>query len=302
MSKVAKPWLIPALLLVGAGLFSFAAQIFVLPGDAEADDWREPAEYVLDRIGPDDAINVQPHWTDAPFPHLTDVGDQILRQSRPLLEDAHRYERIWLLTETDRLDEAIERMPYEPANTREFGPITVVRLDAPDDSPISTELLSELDNARVERTGGDKTRTCDNWDAGQRAWHCGEKDKWLYVGEEFQFLGRDPHRCIWTHPLPAEKVHRVTFPDVELGDRFRLRAGLAERGARSKRGSDVDLRVAVGDEREETATIPARETSWDPIDIDTSGWADSRRDVVVEVSASDIKDRFVCLNGWVFDR
>ncbi|MFW5967558.1 MAG: hypothetical protein ACOCV2_08580 [Persicimonas sp.] len=301
MNGSAKLWLLPALLLVAVGLISFAAQLWWLSGDVEQSDWRAPAEYVLEHIGPEDAINVQPHWTDDPYPYLTEVGDQILRQQDPLLEDAHRYERIWLLTETDRLDEAIERMPFAPVETREFGAITVVRLDAPSSSPVATELLSELDEATVERVGDGDERTCNNYSERDRAWYCGKRSKWIYVGEEFLHLGRDPHRCIWAHPLPNGRTHRITFPDVKLSERFRLRAGLAERAARSKRGTDIDLRLTVGEEFEKSKTIPARESSWEPIDFDTSSKAGERRDVVVEVSSPDVKDRFFCFNGWVFD-
>ncbi len=296
----AKLWLVPAAVLIVAGIASFVAQIAILPGDVEQSDWQAPAEYVLEHIGPNDVVNVQPNWTDAPYPYLTKVGDQIARQDTPLLEDVWDRERIWLLTESERLDESLERMPFEATETKSFDGITVVRIDVPDKPPVTYELLPNLKKAKVTHLKDDKVvQRCTNWNKRQEAWHCGRPDKWVYVGREFLFMGQDPHQCIWAHPPRDQRKLRVVFPDVPLQQTFRLRGGLNQRGARSKRGTDLHFSVRVGDKWSEQKTIPARQASWDAIDFDTSALAGKTADVTVEVWSESVFDRFFCFNGWV---
>jgi hypothetical protein len=298
----AKLWLIPAALFVVAGIASFIAQIYVLPGDVEAEDWRAPAEYILEHIGPNDAVTVQPGWNEDPYPYLTDVGAQAMRQDTLLIEDVHERDRIWVLAETDRLDEALERTPYDATETKAFGPVTVVRIDTPKEPLVSYDLLSELDNAKVTHLkDGKVVERCENWKGKERAWHCGRPDKWIFVGERRLDIGSDPHRCIWSHPPPDQKRVRIAYSDVTLGEFFRVRGGLNQRSVRSKRGTDVHYRVSVGDDLSADKTIPAAETSWTPVDIDTSELAGQKRDVAVEIWSESVFDRMFCFNGWVFN-
>lgn len=302
MNASSRLWLIPAALILAAGIASFVAQVFFLPGDVDAEDWRQPARYVLDHIGPADAVTVQPGWNEDAYPYLTEVGDQVIRQHHPLLEDVHRYERVWLLSESERLDEALELMPFEAAETHPFGSVTLVRLDAPEERVVHFDLLERLDEAEVSRVDGDKEiRQCDTWDADKRAWYCRKPHKWIYVGEELLFFGLDPHRCIWAHPPGKGRKVRLRFDDVPMGETFRVRAGLNQRAARSKRGTDVHVRVIVDEDLVEERTIPARENSWKPIDVDTSHIAGQEREVVVEIWSKKVYDRFFCLNGWSLD-
>ena len=302
MNGNAKLWLVPAAIIIVAGIASFIAQIFVLPGDVEAEDWKAPSEYVLEHIGPRDVINVQPNWTDAPYPYLTEVGDQLARQGTPLIEDVHDRERIWLLTETERIDEALARMPFEASDKKTFGDITVVRVDVPETQPVTYELRPHLRQAKVTYVkDGEITNRCKNWNKEENAWHCGRPDRWVYVGHELLDLGGDPHQCIWAHPPPGQKKVRITFPSVPLADTFRFRGGLNQRGARSKRATDLHFSVHVGEKWTQKETIPARQTSWEPIDFDTSALAGQTADVTVEVWSESIFDRLFCFNGWALE-
>ncbi len=304
MNRRATLWLIPAALLLVAGIASLWAQVEVFPAKVRPDDWKAPAKYVVEHIGPHDAVNVQPWWTEAPYPYLTSVGDQIARQRTPLVEDVWDLDHLWLLAETDRLDDALARMPYKPAQTKRFGAVTVARIDLPRPAAISYELRPHLHGAHVVHTDkrGKVVRRCTRWDAQKHAWYCGRPDKWVYVGDEFVYLGIDPHQCIWAHPPRGQKHVRITFPNVPLSKTFRLRGGLAQRGARSKRATDLHYQVRVGDTWSQQRTIPARQTSWKPIDFDTSSMAGKTADVTVEVWSKSVFDRFFCFDGWVFDK
>jgi hypothetical protein len=297
-----KRWLIPAALLVVAGIASFIAQIYVLPGEVDAQDWRAPAEYVLEHIGPNDVVTVQPGWNEDPYPFLTEVGDQVARQSTLLFEDVHDRDHVWVLAETARIEQALKRTPFDAAETKAFGSVTVLRTEPPKTPRVTYDLLSELDHAKVAHLKGGKiTKRCKNWKAKDRAWHCGKPDRWVFVGQRRLDLGGDPHQCIWAHPPAEDKRVRIVYPGVTLGASFRVRGGLNQRGARSKRGTDVHYRVRVGDDLNAQRTVPADETSWKPVDIDTSKLAGQQRDVSVEVWSDSVFDRVFCFNGWVFN-
>lgn len=300
MNWRAAKWLLPAAILVVAGSFSIIAQIFFLPGDIKPEDWKSAADYVLEHIGPDDVINVQPNWSEAPYPYLTEVGQQILRQESPLVSDIHDRENLWLLVETERLENVLAKMPFAAASVEAFDTISVAQIEIPDENPVIYDLLANLEDARVERVdpSGKTLRHCNTWNAKKRTWYCGRPDAWIYVGENFRTLGIDPHRCIMANPPKAPERWRVIFRKIPLADTFRLRSGLDFIGARSRRGTDVNIRVSVGDRWSQERSIPARETSWDAIDFDTSALAGEQADVSVEIWAEKPLDRFLCFNGW----
>lgn len=295
-------WMLPAAILIVAGSLSIVAQIFFLPGDIEPEDWKSAAHYVHEELGPNDVINVQPNWSEAPYPYLTDVNaEQILRQKSPLLSDVHDRDNLWLLVETQRLDSVLEKMPFAATDTKSFDTITAARIQIPQDNPVTYDLREQLQHARVERVDpAGKTLThCDNWNPRKKEWYCGRPDAWVYIGETYRTMGHDPHRCIWANPPKAPQRWRVIYEDIELADVFRLRSGIDFIGARSRRGTEVHIRVSVGDKWSQERMIPARETSWDAMDFDTAELAGKRVDLGVEIWSKSLLDRFVCFNGWV---
>lgn len=300
MNWRAARWMLPAAILIVAGSFSIIAQIFFLPGDIKPEDWKSAAEYVLENIGPEDVVNVQPNWSEAPYPYLLDVGEQILRQESPLLGDIHDRENLWLLVESQRLDAVLAKMPFPAKDIQNFDTISVAHIAIPAENPVVYDLLANLEHARVERVDpkGKPLMHCENWNPRKRAWYCGRPDAWIYIGENYRTMGIDPHRCIMANPPKAPQRWRVIFVDIPLADIFRLRSGIDFIGARSRRGTEVHIRVSVGDKWSEERVIPARETSWDAIDFDTSELAGERADMSVEIWSKSLLDRFVCFNGW----
>lgn len=296
--------LAPAVILITAGILSIVAQIFFLPGDVEPDDWQRAAEFVVDKVGPNDIINVQPHWSEAPYPYLTSVGDQINRQSRPLLGDIFTHERLWVLVETDRVDATLADMPFPAASVETFNTISVARIDIPSPGTVKYDLLGNLEHAQVSQVtpNGAVQQDCTVWDARERAWHCTRHNKWLYVGESFLTLGADPHRCIWANPPEAPRRWRISFPQVLMGQQFRFRAGLDFTGARSRRGKEIHYSVQVDDRWTETRVIPPRESTWEAIDFDTTELQGKTARVTLEVWSEAVLDRFFCFNGWSLEQ
>jgi hypothetical protein len=288
-------------MIVLAGAASLVAQLYVFPSDVEPGDWEEPADYILERLGDEDGIHVHPGWTHDPLPHLEEVGDQLMPQKDPVRGDIQDLRRIWVLTETARLEEALATLPYTPSrpDTTEFGDVTVVKTTVPSSARYSYELLDHLDEASVGRVSEDSVEECKNWSESDRRWDCGSRDQWLYVGEHFDTLADDPHECIWAHPLDGGRTLHITFPDVPLQELLRIRAGLTYRASISKDTKPVDMTVRVGDETRIDHTYGARESTWFPHDLDTTELDGETRDVVVEVETSKTKNRWFCFNGWV---
>lgn len=284
-----------------AGTASLTAQLYVFPSEVDPGEWEKPADYILERVRPEDGVRVHPSWTNDPLTHLEPVGDQILPQSHPVAGDLQDRRRIWMLTETDRLREALERLPFEPSRPtiEKFGDVSVVRTRVPSSIRASYAFLANLDAAEVERVDGDEVRQCRNWSDADRRWDCGERDKWLYVGEHAATLGEDYHRCIWAHPLPDEKTLRITFPDVPLDNRLRIRGGLDFRALHKQDRAPIQMRVDIAGETRLTHTYGPRASTWAPHDIPTTG-LDGPADVTVELQTPNLKDRWFCFNGWSY--
>ena len=292
-----------------AGLASFGAQVYLFPAEVEPADWKEPADYVLEHLGDNDLVRVHPTWNEDPLPYLTEVGDQISRQHDPVLGDLQGAERVWILAEEERWQEAVARLPYEPArqNIRSFGNVKVIETTLPDDAHASYVFLEQLQAAKVERVTPSKkgeeevqVRHCKNWSERDRRWDCGGRDKWLYVGEVYRFIGDDAHRCIWAHPLPDGQRLRITFPHVPLAKELRVRAGMLFQAGRKKSDGTVRMRLLVDGEERGEYTYPPQTTRWNLHVFDTSELAGTDAPVTLEVRADSIKNRFFCVNGWVF--
>ena len=291
----------PALLILLVGFGSLAAQLWVVPSEVDKKEWKKPADWVKKQLEPSDAVRVHPAWTEDPLPYLEDVGSQVHRHQDPVESDLEEIRRVWILTETERLEGALAKLPFEPSrpDLKRFGDVTVIKAIVPSSVRSSYELLEHLEGAKVERIEKKSVQHCDKWDEKDRRWDCGERDRWLYVGEHEQIVAGDPRRCIWAHPLPKQKVLRITFPGVPLEETLRVRAGLSFKGARFKRGTPVRMQVRVGGERRYDHQYGPRTSTWGKYDIDTTASAGSKKPVVFEISSDKIRRRWFCFNAWV---
>ena len=66
--------LVPAAILLAAGIASFVAQRYVFVPTATHEDYERAATYILAHKKPDDAIRVYPTWTETPYPYLVDAN------------------------------------------------------------------------------------------------------------------------------------------------------------------------------------------------------------------------------------
>jgi hypothetical protein len=296
--------LVPAAVLVVAGIASFVLQRYVFVPKATDQDWKRASEYVMEQLGEDEAIRVYPTWTETPYPHLVDARMQFVRQTHPVFSDVEDFERIWIITEDGMKEPSLSSLPFSAEaaeGSREFDTVDVFAVDTPDTPVYRHELLNHLHEADVARVRGDDVIECNNWSATDRRWDCGPRqDPWIYVGKTIRQLGDDPRHCIWAHPPPNDYWVRTRFPNVKLGDRFRVRAGPTDHAWRSDRGPAIKMEVIIGDAKE-THVFPPRTQSWTAVDVDTSSMKGQTEDVVVRVHAHPIWERFFCFNGWAVD-
>lgn len=298
--------LLPACLLLVAAAASLGAYLYVFPSETAPEEWRPAAEHVLEHIESNDVVRTHPPWNVDALPYLEEIGDQVNRQIEPLAEDLYHHDRVWVLTESSRVDEALERLPFstDEVERNTFGDATVLRAPIPEEAGFSWEFLEHLSEVKVERLIYEKgenvrTRHCKNWSERDRRWDCGSRNNWLYVGEVYKFLGGDPHRAIWAHPVPKGNRLRLTFSDVPLEEILRIRAGFTHKASRRQRGSETHMKVSIDGRTQIRETFPRLETTWDAHEIDTSDRSGSQATVEIEIWASNIRDRYFCLNGWI---
>ena len=296
---------VPAAILVVAGLASFLLQTVVFAPDATDSDWKSASEYVLDHKEPDDGIRVHPAWNETPYPYLTEAKLDFSRQNEPVAEDLKDFDRLWLMVERDRREDALSAVPWELTNepqTRAFGAVDLLLLERPDYPRYEYDLLEHLEDAEITREReGKPIITCERWNSKKRHWYCERPDPWIFVGATWRSMNDDPRQCIWAHPPPNHYWVELTYRDVPMSDVFRARAGPTASAVRSSRGTPIEFEVQIGDVTKRHL-FPAKAQAWKAFDVDTSQWAGEKKTVHLRARSVNVFDRFFCLNGWVLDR
>jgi hypothetical protein len=288
-----------ALLLVVAGLTSLALYQWVFVDPTQSSDWADAAGWVKERMGPNDVFRIHPSWYEAGYTHFVDVGDQTQRIRHPLLEDLYDHDTVFVVSEADRIEEALALLPFptDDAQRQSFGTVEVARAPVPTDA-FEWELLKHLDEAKVSRVRGGKTlQVCDRWDSKRRRWDCKPRNRWLYVGRALREVGDDPRECIWAHPLDSGRTLRIeaTVPPSTM---IRVRDSFDLRAARYPRTASVLLQVFVNDELVVEDHVGPHDYDWQPHDIDVTDF-DGPVHLRMEVDLKgSVKERFFCLNAW----
>ena len=294
------------LLLIAAWSLIWRALDFGRP-QAPPSDWQAAAAAVLEGYEPADAIWINPWWDESAMPTLATQPAHLLRQRELLPEDLEGVARLWVLTDAWREQEARQRLPswaYDasaaaPPQRWSHGQVQRWLLTLPAGAttyPYS--LRARLSEAQVWHVDGPQQTPCSTYDEAARAWRCPGQASELWVSASTRELGEDFHDCVWAPPPGKGKSLRIRYPQVPLGARLRLRAGLTLRAARLV-GEPVSWRVRVAQQTLHEQTLPATQTTWDALDLDTSRWAGSAQPVELEIWTPQQERRFFCFNGWV---
>ncbi|TXD38541.1 hypothetical protein FRC98_06575 [Lujinxingia vulgaris] len=305
----AGPLLGAGLLLLAGGL-SVAAQVRA-SSDAPADaDWERAAAEVVARAQAEDAIRVEPTWSESALVHLGPVGNLLHRHHHPQIEDFQGVERVWLIAEADRQEDGAARLPpgTERLSTERYGEVVLDLYQLPAEVQLGPSLLARLPDAQIEhvKARGENATRCRRWDARRERWICPGAH---YVGSELLEVGDDPRRCIWAHALKHGESLRVSFlaetlldEEMDEGRWLRLRAGVDLRGARHERAQPMSYEVFLGDRAVLSHTVDRFDSTWMAHTIDLSELGPDE-ELRLEIRAEDPEahGRRFCFNGWVID-
>ena len=305
-------WRFAALLVPLVALVELASQAIIQARVPKESHWRAAAAYLRSARHPGDLVTSAPLWTDP-------LARQYFADMIPLADaarpDATRYRRA--LVATIRGRENPDLRGWRETAHRDFGPITVRTLVNPARATVRYDLIEHLHppDAEAFRLVGDALTPCDwrtgNFVAGgglgQGALPGPERffcspEGWNYVGatiiEDMEHRGR---RCIWSHPIQGGAM--VTrFRDVPMGTVFHGHHGIAYEAERGddlgNQGGPVELRVLV-DGAEAGRSIHRDGEGWKGFEIDTRAWANTTRQLTIEVRAEAPGMRHYCYEGDV---
>jgi len=305
-------WRLAALLVPLLALVELASQAVIQARVPKESHWRAAAAYLRSARRPGDLVTSAPLWTDP-------LARQYFADMIPLADaarpDATRYRRA--LVATIRGRENPDLRGWRETAHRDFGPITVRTLVNPAPATVRYDLIEHLHppDAEAFRLVGDAPTPCD-WRtgnfvaggglgqgalAGPERFSC-SPEGWNYVGvtiiEDMEHRGR---RCIWSHPIQGGAM--VTrFRDVPMGTVFHGHHGIAYEAERGddlgNQGGPVELRVLV-DGAEAGRSVHRDGEGWKGFEIDTRAWANTTRQLTIEVRAEAPGMRHYCYEGDV---
>jgi hypothetical protein len=305
-------WRFAALLVPLVALVELTAQAVITARVPKASHWRAAAAYLRGIRQPGDLVTSAPLWTDP-------LARQYFADMIPLRDaarpDATRYRRA--LVATIRGRENPDLRGWRETAHPDFGPITVRTLENPSPATVRYDLLEHLHppDAEAFRVAGDNPSPCE-WRtgafvaggglgqgalAGPDRFFC-SPEAWNYIGatviEDMEHRGR---QCIWSHPIQGGAM--VTrFRDVPIGTVFHGHHGIAYEAERGddlgNQGGPVELRVLI-DGAEAGRSIHRDGEGWKGFEIDTRAWANTTRQLTIEVRAEAPGMRHYCYEGDV---
>ncbi|MGD8859721.1 MAG: hypothetical protein PVI30_06905 [Myxococcales bacterium] len=300
--------LLPRLAFVAVALFALvevAAHAATLAAVAPVSDWRAAADFVRGRLGPADAIVAAPGWAD---PVLRQVLGDRIDAAMAGRSDLAAYERLWVLS--IRGAAAPEAPDGAPELVRNFGGVRVQRW-ALGPSPVVVDLTEHVFEAEVELERGGTTRPCDLSERrpGRRGglgfgvvpparrFQCPDRRGNVWVAPVvMEDLSLKPRRCVYQHPARRGPV-RVRFPELPLGDRIVVYAGIYYEHERMRQGAPVTLDVAI-DGAPAGRMVHVDGDGWKRMTVDTGAFGE-RGEIAFEVTSPDPDKRIFCWHASV---
>lgn len=296
--------LIVAGLLVLGGLFSLTAQFCSHIRTPSPEDWERAADKAVELAEPTDGVRVHPSWTETPMPSLRPVGNLLHRQHHPILEDFTGIERLLILTETRRRDEAMDRLPFDAEIDRvhDFGSVALLEVPIPRSAQIDGDATAYLDQATVGYHSGSDDGELNRcrWHAASTAWRCRGSRRGAMVRPFWMEIEHDPRRCVQAFPPSGQRSLVIELPFEQASEVLRVRAGLDERAARLEKGDDVIYRLFIDDELVADEGIDGHTSQWTAHDLSTADHNGGSVDVRLEVKSVAEKPhhRRFCFNAW----
>lgn len=274
--------------------------------------WRAAHDHIARSRRDGDLVASAPLWTD-PLARMYFRDLIALRDAaRP---DATRYPRAWVAT--IRGAEHPDFHGWREQSATSFGRVTVRLLVNPSPARVLYDFTEHVrpPDASAVRIDGETRRECTFQSGlfvaggglgggmlpGPERFSC-SNEGWNHVGvtvvEDMTHRGR---RCIWSHPVQGATMV-TTFHNVPIGTRIHGHHALAYEAERGddlgNQGGPVELRVLV-DGTEAGRSIHRDGEGWKGFEIDTRAWANTTRQLTIEVRAEAPGMRHYCYEGDV---
>ncbi len=218
----------------------------------------------------------------------------------PTWTDMARHQRVWLMVEDGRQDDAIAALPQPwrvEGQARHFGSVSLLLATRGQDKT-RWDALGGIEQAAVSRDYGQRTEQCNNFQSGRwPTWHCKRRDPFLFVGEVMRSVTNDTHRCLWAHPIADGGRLVIGFDKVPAGGGVLTgHYGQPIDAIRSDRGAPVNFEVLVEGEVVHRKTFGVHEEgfgSWSvPLPTDKANVA-----VTFAVQTASQNDRRFCFTA-----
>lgn len=263
--------LLAAGLLVLTGLVSLGMQYCSATAGAAQHDWDAAAQAAIELAEPEDAIRVHPSWSEAALPALRPVGNLLHRQHEPLLEDLVGIDRVLILSESRRVDEALEHLPFraEPREVHDFDTVQLLEVETPEELRLFRDARDWLLGATVAYESKEERELC-RWHTTSGVWRCDGSRRGGMVGPILLEVEHEPRRCIQAFPPSGNRHLSVQMNVDKLSHILRIRAGLDQRAARLERGGDVRYRIFVDDRVVADEYVDGHTSRWKAHDVSTA--------------------------------
>jgi len=219
-------------------------------------DWAEAAAFVRTSLAPKDTVVAAPGWADPLV--RRELGD-VMSFNMAGMSDLAPFERLWALSIRGHLPELAPARA--PDFERVFGQVRVMRWDL-GRSQVLYDFVDHVEEASADFDEGGRRRVCEKrhgpsspggLSTGPSVPHerfvCDPQRPWLWVGATvMEDLSLAPRYCVHEHPI-GPTPFRVSFPNVPLGDRLVVYAGLFSEHERMQEWPDIRVRV-LADGRE----------------------------------------------------
>ncbi|MEM7433759.1 MAG: hypothetical protein AAF436_01315 [Myxococcota bacterium] len=285
------------LAIVAIALFELISPWVITTSVPTEAGWREATAFVRSNFEPGDRIAATPQWI-SPLVRA-ELGD-LLTLRTASEDDLPGASRLWEVSTRGSSSSAAK-----PAVEAQFGGIQVRRW------PLSTDELvfdfvEYVADAEVTWVDGEHSHPCAWRDAppaggglgrGPMAppgrFVCDRRKPWLWVGATVMAdLDLLPRRCVWQHPAGTDPV-RTRFEQVPLGDTLVVEGALDYNNDRREGRSPVLLRVFIDGHLAGELRHRDR-TGWTRVEVDTSRFSGSTREVWFETTTPDPAARTFC--------
>ncbi len=207
--------------------------------------------------------------------------------------DLHNFQRLWILASHGRGDQLdVTRLGTLLRNEELGDGVSLLLVDLPDSGTIF-DFLDLLEAATMERIGGDGAVERCRARGGKQ--NC-RGEWWRDVYADWNEVGGTRHRCMFIQPHPGGGLTRLSWADVPVGDVVAGRFGNRLWAVRHEEGSEVELRVVVGNRVRMELRLQPSDYRYHAFRIDLAP-AERGLPVAFEIRAEDHTWRQTCLDA-----